>query len=92
MLLNCDRLSTYKLRAPNEFSWIGFGVVCGEDNKRFKSRSGDTVRLVDLLDAAKERMETQLREREAEGKTPLKVSEYFFGSCVTFLLYRREML
>jgi len=49
-------------------------VICGEDNKRFKSRSGDTVRLVDLLDAAKEKMEAQLRERELEGKTPLKVS------------------
>lgn len=29
---------------------VRFGVVLGEDKKKFKSRSGDTVRLVDLLD------------------------------------------
>jgi arginyl-tRNA synthetase len=35
---------------------LGFGVVQGEDGKRFKTRSGDTVRLVDLLDEAVRRM------------------------------------
>ncbi|PSN46081.1 Arginine--tRNA ligase, partial [Blattella germanica] len=29
---------------------VGFGVVLGEDKKKFKTRSGETVRLVDLLD------------------------------------------
>ena len=29
---------------------VGFGVVLGEDKKKFKSRSSETVRLVDLLD------------------------------------------
>jgi arginyl-tRNA synthetase len=29
---------------------IGFGLVLGEDNKRFKSRSGEPVKLRDLLD------------------------------------------
>ena len=29
---------------------LGFGVVLGEDRKKFKTRSGDTVRLVELLD------------------------------------------
>ena len=29
---------------------LGFGVVLGEDKKKFKTRSGDTVRLVELLD------------------------------------------
>ena len=32
---------------------VGFGVVLGEDKKKFKTRSGDTVRLVDLLDEGK---------------------------------------
>ena len=59
-------------------TWVGFGVVCGEDNKRFKSRSGDTVRLVDLLDASKSRMEEQLTARAAEGKTPLEVISCYF--------------
>jgi arginyl-tRNA synthetase len=45
---------------------IGFGTVQGEDGKRFKTRSGDTVRLVDLLDEAVSRMEASLRERNAD--------------------------
>ena len=45
---------------------IGFGTVQGEDGKRFKTRSGDTVRLVDLLDEAVSRMESSLRERMAD--------------------------
>ena len=32
---------------------IGFGVVLGEDRKKFKTRSGDTVRLKELLDEGK---------------------------------------
>lgn len=35
---------------------LGFGVVQGEDGKKFKTRSGETVRLVDLLDQAVFRM------------------------------------
>ncbi|KAG5188684.1 Arginyl-tRNA synthetase [Tribonema minus] len=50
---------------------VGFGVVQGEDGKRFKSRSGDTVRLVDLLDEAVKRMHATLVERVASGKSPL---------------------
>ena len=40
-----------------ELMHIGFGTVMGEDNKRFKTRSGDTVKLVDLLDESSKRME-----------------------------------
>lgn len=29
---------------------VGFGLVLGEDKKKFKTRSGDTVKLSDLLD------------------------------------------
>ena len=29
---------------------VGFGVVLGEDKKKFKTRSGDTVKLRELLD------------------------------------------
>ena len=51
--------------------FVGFGVVCGEDGKRFKTRSGETVRLIDLLNAAKDRMEVSLNNRKEEGKTNL---------------------
>ena len=45
---------------------VPFGLVQGEDGKKLKTRSGDTVRLKDLLDEAVERAETDLRRRLAE--------------------------
>ncbi|XP_074650905.1 arginine--tRNA ligase, cytoplasmic-like isoform X2 [Tubulanus polymorphus] len=43
---------------------VGFGVVLGEDKKKFKTRSGDTVRLVDLLDEGVNRADAKLKDRE----------------------------
>ena len=43
-----------------------FGLVCGEDGKKFKTRSGDVVRLVDLLDEAVERMHKGMVARNEE--------------------------
>ena len=54
---------------------IGFGTVMGMDGKRFKTRSGDTVRLVDLLDEAVGRMEASLKERISEGKANISLEE-----------------
>jgi len=34
---------------------VGFGKILGEDGKPFKTRSGETVKLADLLDEAEER-------------------------------------
>lgn len=45
---------------------IGFGLVLGEDGKRFRTRSGDLVRLVELLDEAYTRCKAQLTERRGE--------------------------
>ena len=45
---------------------VGFGVVLGEDKKKFKTRSGDTVRLIDLLDEGLERALSRLREKERD--------------------------
>eukprot|EP00877_Chromochloris_zofingiensis_P000176 jgi/Chrzof1/10159/Cz04g31050.t1 len=47
-------------------SHVGFGLVLGEDGKKFKTRSGDVVRLVELLDEAKQRCTDTIRERRAE--------------------------
>ncbi len=44
----------------------GFGVVLGEDRKKFKTRSGDTVRLVELLDEGLKRAGDKLAEKERE--------------------------
>jgi len=45
---------------------MGFGVVQGEDKKRFKTRSGETVKLVDLLDEAVSRAREEITARVAE--------------------------
>jgi len=45
---------------------VPFGLVQGEDGKKLKTRSGDTVRLKDLLDEAVERCEADLSRRLAE--------------------------
>jgi arginyl-tRNA synthetase len=45
---------------------VPFGLVQGDDGKKLKTRSGDTVRLRDLLDEAVERAEADLRRRLAE--------------------------
>jgi len=49
---------------------VSFGLVQGEDGKKLKTRSGETVRLRDLLDEAiahaRTEMETRLKEEERE--------------------------
>jgi len=45
---------------------VPFGLVQGEDGKKLKTRSGDTVRLRDLLDEAVERAEADLCRRLKE--------------------------
>ncbi|KAF9617925.1 hypothetical protein IFM89_039206 [Coptis chinensis] len=42
-----------KLHPYPKTSHVGFGLVLGDDGKRFRTRSSEVVRLVDLLDEAK---------------------------------------
>ena len=42
---------------------VWFGSILGEDGKPFKTRSGETIRLADLLDEAVERSYVQVTER-----------------------------
>ncbi|MEU9309311.1 arginine--tRNA ligase [Streptomyces sp. NPDC048256] len=42
---------------------LAFGTVLGKDGKPFKTREGETVKLVDLLDEAVERATTVVREK-----------------------------
>lgn len=60
------------------FDHVPFGVVLGEDGKKFKTRSGDVERLIDLLHAAEEKAEAILKERdhtlsEHEAKTTAQI-------------------
>ena len=43
--------------------FIGFGTMMGKDGKPFKTRSGDTVKLVDLLTEAVNRAEQIVKEK-----------------------------
>ena len=61
-LLHIRWLQDEKVRVQH----VGFGVVLGEDKKKFKTRSGDTVRLVDLLDEGLKRSWDKLIEKERE--------------------------
>lgn len=45
---------------------VGFGVVLGEDGKKFKTRSGDTVKLSELLDEGLKRSLDKLKEKERD--------------------------
>ncbi|GAA5161251.1 arginine--tRNA ligase [Viridibacterium curvum] len=45
---------------------VGFGVMLGDDGKPFKTRSGTTVKLVELLQEAEERAFALVSEKNAE--------------------------
>jgi arginyl-tRNA synthetase len=49
-----------------ELDYAPFGTMLGEDGKPFKTRSGDTVKLKDLLDEAEERALAVVVEKNAE--------------------------
>ena len=52
--------------AEVELVHVPFGLVQGEDGKKFKTRSGETVRLKDLLDEAVRRSQADLEQRIAD--------------------------
>lgn len=59
---------------------LAFGTVLGKDGKPFKTREGETVRLVDLLDEAVERASAVVREKseglpEGERLTEEEIAE-----------------
>ncbi|UMM23571.1 hypothetical protein L5515_004230 [Caenorhabditis briggsae] len=59
--------------AGRDFGWydentqrvehVGFGLVLGDDKKKFKTRSGETVRLLDLLSEGVKRATEKLKEK-----------------------------
>ncbi|WP_406081484.1 arginine--tRNA ligase [Streptomyces zaomyceticus] len=55
---------------------LAFGTVLGKDGKPFKTREGETVRLVDLLDEAVDRATSVVREKaEKVGLTESEIIE-----------------
>ncbi|MGH9134798.1 MAG: arginine--tRNA ligase [Ilumatobacteraceae bacterium] len=45
---------------------VPFGIVLGDDRKRLRSRSGDSVKLIDLLDEAVERAAAAIAEKNPD--------------------------
>ncbi|XP_027357542.1 arginine--tRNA ligase, cytoplasmic-like isoform X2 [Abrus precatorius] len=67
MLFKAFRRAGWLPKDENAFpkcTHIGFGLVLGDDGKRFRSRSSEVVRLVDLLDEAKRRCKIAILERD----------------------------
>ncbi len=54
------------LRDETSYEFCPFGTMMGEDGKPFKTRTGGTVKLADLLDEAITRAATKLAERESD--------------------------
>ncbi|WP_437588507.1 arginine--tRNA ligase [Sorangium sp. So ce1000] len=54
------------LAPPARAEHVAFGSVLGADKKMFKTRSGDTVKLSDLLDEAVERATKVVQEKNPE--------------------------
>lgn len=54
------------LRADAQFEHIGHGTIMGPDGKPLKTRSGDSVKLVDLLDEAIERAYALVSDKSPE--------------------------
>ncbi|EDQ84184.1 uncharacterized protein MONBRDRAFT_39368 [Monosiga brevicollis MX1] len=63
---------------------VGFGVVLGEDGKRFKTRSGDTVRLKDLLDEGVERAGAAARTTEMTPEQRARMVEAIAYGCIKY--------
>jgi arginyl-tRNA synthetase len=62
MVFKCAELAGW-LVPPARAEHVAFGSVLGADKKMFKTRSGETVRLIDLLTEAKERALTIVTEK-----------------------------
>ncbi|CAK5008889.1 unnamed protein product [Meloidogyne enterolobii] len=74
---------------PNEkrVEHVQFGLVLGEDKKKFKTRSGDTVKLLDLLDEGVRRAEEKLRSRETNFESDeqlIEAAESLAYGCIKY--------
>ncbi|NUO53599.1 MAG: arginine--tRNA ligase [Polyangiaceae bacterium] len=56
------------LKPPARAQHVAFGSVLGEDGKMFKTRAGDTVRLLDLIEEAEERALRVVVEKDTENQ------------------------
>ena len=65
MVFEVARMAGF-LREPAEAVHVAFGSVLGEDRKMLRSRSGDAVKLIELLDEAIERADAAVAQKNPE--------------------------
>lgn len=54
------------IKPEHRVEHVAFGLVLGEDKKKFKTRSGDTIRLKDLLEEGRTRAKAKLLEKNRD--------------------------
>lgn len=66
MIFDAAKLAGYLNPEKVRVDHVGFGMVLGNDGKKFRTRSGETERLIDLLTAAIKQAATLLLERSPD--------------------------
>lgn len=66
MLFKAAQKAKFLDRSKTEVEHVAFGLVLGADGKKFKTRSGETERLIDLLHQAVIMAKSLLKERMPE--------------------------
>lgn len=64
LLFECGKLMEYWDPSKTRLDHVPFGLVLGPDGKKFKTRSGHTERLIDLLTSAIDQARALLQARE----------------------------
>lgn len=64
MLFEATKKAEYWTKESLRLDHVPFGLVLGEDGKKFRTRSGEVEKLQDLLDCAIEKAKTLLDDRE----------------------------
>ena len=63
LIFRASEMAGWHCPPKTRMEHMGFGIVKGEDGTRIKTRSGKSVKLMDLLDEATQRAKKQLQER-----------------------------
>ncbi|TXI37230.1 MAG: arginine--tRNA ligase [Nitrosomonas sp.] len=66
MIFKAAEKAGYINSAKNQVDHVTFGLVLGPDGKKFRTRSGETERLIDLLTNAVEKADEILKERSSD--------------------------
>jgi len=88
VIFDCAERAGILDRTKVRVQHVCFGVVLGEDKKKFKTRSGDTVRLRELLDEGVKRARDKLlekgRDKEMTEEELLQAQESLAYGCIKY--------